>query len=90
MVRGGEGTLDDLESSLRKKIHRIASESTSNVLSAAASPLSAFIPNLEHRIVVRVLTRIGRVRRLDSLLDWGQRVLDLALNKLRHMFGSNF
>lgn len=39
---------------------------------------------------MRVLRHVGRVVRLDKLLDWAQRILDLALIKLRRVFGTRF
>ena len=34
--------------------------------------------------------RLGRIAHLDNLLDWAQRILNLALDKLRRLFGSGF
>jgi len=39
---------------------------------------------------MKILRRFGRALHLDNLLDWAQRILDLALNKLRRVFGVGF
>lgn len=84
------GAANQFEVFAHKKINEIAGESASNILGAALDLLGGFVPVKTPSTAARVLHRFGRTRHLDSLLDWAQRMLDLALNKLRRVFGPGF
>ena len=84
------GAEDDLWPYALRRIDEIADESTKHVLSATLGVLGGFIPSGTPTKAMRVLRGVGRVVRLDKLLDWAQRILDLALIKLRRVFGTRF
>jgi hypothetical protein len=84
------GAMNDLDRITRQHILRIADESTSHVLSAGLGALGWVIPTRTPGRIMRVLRRFGRALHLDNLLDWAQRILDLALNKLHRVFGPGF
>lgn len=84
------GAANSLEVFAKKQVHDIADESASNVLGAALDLVGGVVPAGTSRTVIRVLHRFGRAAHLDHLLDWAQRILDLALNKLRRVFGPGF
>jgi hypothetical protein len=86
----GGGAENDLGGFVLGTIDKIADDSTKHVLSATLGALGGFIPSGTPTKAVRVLRHVGRVVRLDKLLDWAQRILDLALIKLRLVFGTGF
>jgi len=87
-VAGGAG--DDIEDHARQTMKRIADESTKHVLDATLGALGGLIPSGTPSKAMRILRHVGRVRGLDKLLDWAQRILDLALIKLHRVFGTRF
>ena len=87
-VAGGAG--NDLGDHAFRTIDKIADESTKHVLSITLDALGGLIPSGTPSKAMRVLHHVGRVRHLDKLLDWAQRILDLALIKLRRVFGTRF
>jgi hypothetical protein len=84
------GSIDDPKLLVQKHMLRIADESASHVLSAWLGALGGFVPVRTPNRVMKVLRRFGRALHLDNLLDWAQRILDLALNKLHRVFGAGF
>lgn len=88
VATGGAG--NDLRLAVQLKARRIADESASSVLSAVLDVPGGPVLSAVSNMAMRVLHRFGRARRLRSLLDWAQRMLDLALAKLRRVFGPGF
>jgi hypothetical protein len=88
-VTGGAGD-DDLEYLAWRTMNKIADESTEHVLGATLGAVGALIPSGTPTKAMRLLRHVGRVPRLDKLLDWAQRILDLALIKQRRVFGTQF
>lgn len=86
----GGGAEDDLGNLALHMIDEIADESRQHVLDATLGALGGFIPSGTPAKAMRVLRHVGRVHRLGKLLDWAQRILDLALIKLRRLFGTRF
>jgi hypothetical protein len=92
-VSGGEGPYQpaaQLGTVVQEKVGYIAGESTSNVLSAVLGTLGGLVPANTPGHVVRTLHRFGRALHLDKLLDWAQRLLNLALDKLHRIFAPDF
>lgn len=84
------GAADRIQVLAHKKIDEIAGASASNILGGALDLLGAIVPVQMPGSATRALRRFGRTRHLDGLLDWAQRILDLALSKLRGVFGPGF
>jgi hypothetical protein len=94
---GGAGTStvagsaeDDLGGLANQTIKEIAGESADHVMSATLGALGGFVPAGTPTRAMRVLRRVGRIVHLDKLLGWAQRILDLAIIKMRRVFGTRF
>jgi hypothetical protein len=84
------GAIDDLKDLACTTMNTIAEESMSHVLRAMSDVLGGLIPAGTPSKAMRVLRRVGRVLGLEKLLDWAKRILDLALIKMRRVFGAGF
>lgn len=86
----GAAVAPTLVDSVHTVARRIADESTSNVLGAMLGSLQAVLPDSTSGRALRALHRLGRIAHLNRLLEWAQRILNLALDKVRWLFGAGF